>query len=280
MVAFLKMHGAGNDFAVFDGRKVPLAFDARTAAAIADRRRGIGCDQVIVIEPADGAEAFMRIYNADGGEVESCGNAARCIARLLFDEKSARHARIETRGGMLACSDVGDGRVSVDMGVPNFDWREIPMAQAVDTESFALEVAGFDEPALAKVMAVSMGNPHCVLFVTDAIRAPVAELGPAIEHHPWFPARTNVEFAQVKSARVLQLRVWERGTGETLACGTGACAAVVAAAARGLTERRVDVALKGGTLTVEWRDDDHVLMTGPSVLAYRGDVDLDALVRA
>lgn len=279
MTTFLKMHGLGNDFAVFDARNAPLAFDAATAHAIADRRRGIGCDQVIVIEPSDKADVFMRIYNADGSEVESCGNATRCVARLLFDERNTGRVRIDTRGGLLECSDAGGGRVTVDMGAPIFDWREIPMAQAVDTGSFALSVDGSHEPALAEASALSMGNPHCVLFVGDTANAPVTTLGPALEHHAWFPARTNVEFAEVQSPRTIKLRVWERGTGETLACGTGACAAAVAAMARGLTERNVDVALAGGTLTIEWRDDDHVLMTGPSSLAYHGDVDIAALVR-
>jgi len=278
MVAFLKMHGLGNDFAVFDARKVALAFDAATARTIADRRLGIGCDQVIVIEKSAKADAFMHIFNADGGEVESCGNAARCIAQLLFDEKKIKRVRIDTKGGMLECSDAGGGRVTVDMGEAKFDWREIPMAQAVDTASFAIDVPGFDEPALAEASAVSMGNPHCVLFVKDAATALVEELGRAIEHHPWFSARTNVEFAEVRNARALRLRVWERGTGETLACGTGACAAAVAAAARGLTERNVDVALPGGTLNIEWREDGHVLMTGPSALSYRGEVDLSSPV--
>jgi diaminopimelate epimerase len=277
MTAFLKMHGLGNDFAVFDARTEPLVFDARTAATIADRRRGIGCDQVIVMETCGNADAFMRIYNADGSEVESCGNATRCIARLLFDEKRTSRVRIDTRGGLLDCTDAGGGRVTVDMGEPNFDWREIPMAQAVDTASFALDMKQYDEPCLAEVAALSMGNPHCVLFVRETEGAPVAELGREIEHHPWFPARTNVEFVRVDGPRALTVRVWERGTGETLACGTGACAAAVAAAARGLTERTVDVMLPGGTLTIEWRDDNHVLMTGPSALAYRGETDLEAL---
>jgi diaminopimelate epimerase len=219
----------------------------------------------------------MRIYNADGSEVESCGNATRCVARLLFDERKTARVSIDTRGGFLECSDAGGGRVTVDMGEPHFDWREIPMAQAVDTSSFALDVDGFRGSGLAEAAAVSMGNPHCVLFVADTSAAPVERLGAAVEHHPWFPARTNVEFVHVVNARALDVRVWERGTGETLACGTGACAAAVAAAARGLTGRKVDVALKGGTLTIEWRDDNHVLMTGPAVLAYRGEVDLEAL---
>jgi diaminopimelate epimerase len=279
MTAFLKMHGAGNDFAVFDARKSALALDARMAAAIADRRRGVGCDQVIVIENSDGADAFMRIYNADGGEVDACGNATRCVAQLLFGEKRIGRVRIGTNGGVLDCSDAGGGRVTVDMGEPKFDWREIPMAQAVDTGSFALDMARYDEPALTEVAALSMGNPHCVLFVRETDGAPVAELGREIELHPWFPARTNVEFVRIDSPGAMTVRVWERGTGETLACGTGACAAAVAAAARGLTKRKVDVVLRGGTLSIEWRDDNHVLMTGPATLAYRGEVELAALVR-
>ncbi len=279
MTAFLKMNGLGNDFAVFDAQNAPLVLDAARAQAIADRRRGIGCDQVIVIEPSDNADVFMRIYNADGSEVESCGNATRCVARLLFDERKVSRVNIDTRGGLLDCSDAGGGRVTVDMGTPTFDWREIPMAQAVETGSFALAVDGFGEPALAEVSALSVGNPHCVLFVADTDNAPVETLGPAVEHHAWFPARTNVEFAEVEGPRTIKLRVWERGTGETLACGTGACATAIAAMSRGLTERKVDVVLKGGTLTIEWRDDNHVLMTGPSELSYRGDVDIAALVR-
>lgn len=273
------MHGLGNDFAVFDARKSPITLDAASAHAIADRRRGIGSDQVIVIEPSVKADVFMRIYNADGSEVESCGNATRCLARLLFDERKVSRVSIDTRGGLLECSDAGGGRVTVDMGAPIFDWREIPMAQAVDTGSFALTVEGFREPALCELSALSMGNPHCVLFVGDTANAPVETLGPALEHHPWFPSRTNVEFAEVQGPRAIKLRVWERGTGETEACGTGACATAVAAAARGLTERTVDVTLPGGVLTIEWRDDDHVLMTGPSALSYRGDTDIAALVR-
>jgi diaminopimelate epimerase len=212
--------------------------------------------------------------------VESCGNATRCVAWLLFAEKNTSRVRIDTRGGLLECADAGAGRVTVDMGAPRFDWREVPMSQAVDTSNFILDIAGFDEPALSAASALSMGNPHCVLFVADAEQAPVEALGRTIEHHAWFPARTNVEFVQIRDTRSVTARVWERGTGETLACGTGACAAAVAAALRGLTGRVVDVTLPGGVLTLEWRDDDHVLMTGPTALAYRGEVDLAALVRA
>lgn len=277
MTAFLKMHGLGNDFVVFDGRKAALRFGPVLARAIADRREGIGCDQVIVIERAqNGADAAMRILNADGSEVESCGNAARCVARLLMEEKDASTARIETLGGPLVCSDAGGGNVSVDLGAPRFGWQDIPLAHAVDTNGFPLIVDGHAFQA----SAVSVGNPHCVLFVDDAEAADVATLGPMIEHHPLFPARTNVEFVQVLSPTRLRMRVWERGVGITRACGTGACAAVVAAHRRGLAGRETDIVLDGGTLAIEWREsDDHIVMTGPSSLSFAGDIDLGALER-
>ena len=277
MTAFLKMHGLGNDFVVFDGRKGALMLEPRLARAVADRRLGIGCDQVIVIEPSkNGAEAAMRILNADGGEVESCGNAARCVARLLMEEKDVGSIRIDTRGGPLLCTDAGQGAVTVDIGTPHLDWQEIPLAKALDTNGFALEAGGRSFPA----SAVSVGNPHCVLFVEDAERAPVAELGPQLETHALFPARTNVEFVQVLSPSRLRMRVWERGVGITRACGTGACATAVAAARRGLASRKVEVVLDGGTLAIEWRErDGHILMTGPSSLSFAGDIDLVALER-
>lgn len=271
MTAFLKMHGLGNDFAVFDARNGPVALDAATARAIADRRRGIGCDQVIVIAPAArGADAAMRIYNADGGEVESCGNAARCVAQLLMAEKGTETVRLETAGGPLLCSRHND-LITVDMGAPRFDWKDIPMSGPTDTSKFNFAVDGVQVEA----SAVSVGNPHCVIFVGDANSAPVAEVGPQIERHLLFPERTNVEFATVQSQERIRMRVWERGAGITQACGTGACATAVAAARRGLTGRKVDVALDGGVLTIEWRESDgHVLMTGPATLAFRGEIEL------
>ena len=279
MTSFLKMHGLGNDFAIFDARAFPVALDPARARAIADRRTGIGCDQVIVMEPSKGANAFMRIFNADGGEVESCGNAARCVAYLLMAEAGIDQVKIDTTGGPLLCRTADESRVTIDMGAPRLDWREIPMAQAVDTASFALDVPGFNERALSNAAAVSVGNPHCVLFVEDAERAPVSTLGPAVERHPWFPLRTNVEFVERRSARELRMRVWERGAGITRACGTGACAAAVAASVRGLSERKVTVMLDGGELDIDWRDnDDHVLMTGPVGFSFGGEVDINALV--
>lgn len=271
MTAFLKMHGLGNDFAVFDARKQALAFDAATARAIADRRHGVGCDQVIVIAPAaNGADAAMRIYNSDGGEVESCGNAARCVAQLLMAEKGADSIRLETVGGPLVCSE-SDGLVTVDMGAPRFDWKDVPLSSAVDTNKFSFSVDGVSLEA----SAVSVGNPHCVIFVGDAENAPVSDVGPLIEHHSLFPERVNVEFATVQSRGRIRMRVWERGAGITQACGTGACATAVAAARRGVADRKVDVVLDGGKLIIEWRESDgHILMTGPATLAYRGEIDL------
>jgi diaminopimelate epimerase len=277
MTAFLKMHGLGNDFVVFDGRKGAILLEPKLARAVADRRFGIGCDQVIVIEPSkNGAEAAMRILNADGGEVEACGNAARCVARLLMEENDVGSIRIDTLGGPLLCTDAGQGAVTIDLGAPHLDWQDIPLAKALDTNGFGLEAGG--RSFLAS--AVSVGNPHCVIFVDDAERAAVDELGPLIETHPLFPARTNVEFVRVMSPSRLRMRVWERGVGVTRACGTGACATAVAAARRGLSSRKVDVVLDGGVLAIEWRErDGHVLMTGPSALSFAGEVDLVALER-
>ncbi len=279
MTSFLKMHGLGNDFAIFDGRVFPVPLMPAMARAIADRKRGIGCDQVIVMEKGrNGAAAFMRIFNCDGSEVESCGNAARCVAWLLMAEHETGRLEIATAGGLLSCSRTDNGDVTVDMGVPKLDWREIPMAQAVDTANFAIPVSGFGQDYLNTAAAVSMGNPHCVLFVDDPDSAPVAELGAAIEHHPWFPYRTNVEFAGVRGQDRLRMRVWERGAGITQACGSGACAAAVAASLRGMLPRKVTVTLDGGDLEIEWRETDgHVLMTGPTRFSFAGEADLQAL---
>jgi diaminopimelate epimerase len=274
MTPFLKMHGLGNDFAVFDARKQALALDAGPARAIADRRRGVGCDQIIVIERADDADAFMRIRNADGAEVETCGNAARCVARLLMDETGRDSVRLTTLAGPLVCSDAGGGLVTVDMGIPNFAWDQVPVAQPTDTNRFTLDIDGTPVTAAA----VSIGNPHCVVFVDDAESEPLAVLGPRIETHPMFPRRTNVEFVSVRDRGHLRMRVWERGAGITQACGSGACAVVAAAHRRGMIDRKAEVQLDGGILAIELREsDEHVLMTGSAALAYRGEIDLGAL---
>jgi len=278
MTAFRKMHGLGNDFVVFDARNKDFALDRAGARALAGRREGIGCDQVIVIAPATGGiDAFMRIYNADGGEVESCGNAARCVARLLMEEGDKTVVRLDSTGGLLDCTDAGGGNVTVDIGEPHLGWREIPLAHEADTKSFVLTVDG----AALTASAVSVGNPHCILFVEDAEHADVERLGSMIERHPMFPSRTNVEFVSPISRTRLRMRVWERGVGITRACGTGACATVVAAVRCGLAERKVDIVLDGGTLALDWRESDgHVLMTGPVALAFTGEIDMAALGRA
>jgi len=276
MVPFLKMHGLGNDFAVFDARSRPFPLSSAMAAAIADRKLGVGCDQVIVIEAsANGADAAMRVVNADGGEVESCGNAARCVARLLMDESGRRSVSLETDGGALTCTD-NAGLVTVDMGAPRFGWRDIPLSEERDTNCFAIEAIEMDFEPLRQAAAVNVGNPHCVLFVPDAEKAPVDAIGPMIEAHPLFPSRTNVEFVQVLSSDQLRMRVWERGAGMTRACGTGACAAMVAAHRRGSCGESVQVLLDGGSLSITWAGGNaHVLMTGPTALIYRGEIDLD-----
>jgi diaminopimelate epimerase len=274
MTAFLKMHGLGNDFAVFDARAMPLEFGIEAARAIADRRFGVGCDQLIVIEKsANGFDAFMRIRNADGGEVEACGNAARCVARFLMEERGTDRVRIDTVGGPLVCVDAGAGSVTVDMGAPKFDWKEIPLSEPRDTDPFILDV----DTKSYEVSALSTGNPHCVLFVHDAETVPVATLGPKIENHKLFPARTNVEFVSVVEPDRLRMRVWERGAGITSACGTGACATAVAAHRRGFAGRKVEIVLDGGPLAIEWRaGDGHMLLTGPTTLSFRGEIDLAA----
>jgi diaminopimelate epimerase len=274
---FVKMHGLGNDFVVIDAMKDAMSLAPASVRALADRHTGIGCDQLILVEPScqAGSAAFMRIYNADGGEVAACGNATRCVARLLFDRDGGWQTVIETAAGKLAAwredglatpfGDADSLDVSVDMGPALLDWSQIPLAVACDTAHLPLA-----HGALADPVGVSMGNPHAVFFVDDVERVPIAELGPALEHDPLFPERANIGIAEVRDRNALRLRVWERGAGLTLACGTGACAAAVAANRRGLTGREVDVEVDGGTLHVNWRDDGHVVMTGPTAVAFRG----------
>lgn len=273
---FRKMHGLGNDFVVFDARDRAIPMNGAQARAIADRHFGVGCDTLVLITPGNSqVDATLRFFNADGGEVESCGNATRCVARLLMDERGHSRVKLLSRGGLLEASDAGQGLVMVDVGSPKLEWNEIPLAEAVDTLKFALLLEGTQVPAAA----VLMGNPHCILFVENAEGAPVTTLGPRIERHPLFPNRINVEFAQVIDRSHIRMRVWERGVGVTLACGTGACATLVAAARRGLTERKAEVQLDGGPLMIEWREDDHVLMTGPAVTSFIGEIDLDRYAR-
>jgi len=274
-VPFIKMHGLGNDFVVLDARATPLAFDAAATRAIADRHTGIGCDQLIILEPPRDprAQLFMAIRNADGGAVEACGNATRCIADLVMRERNSDTATIETGAGLIAARAAGPRRVSVDMGPPAFDWRAIPLARECDTAHVPLARGPLSDP-----VATSMGNPHVTFFVPDVAAIDLATLGPILEHDALFPARANIGVAQILSPARIRLRVWERGAGLTPACGTGACAALVAAARRGLTGRQVEVVADGGALDIAWRDDDHVIMTGPVAVSFTGTLD-DSLLR-
>ncbi|HEX5327431.1 MAG TPA: diaminopimelate epimerase [Acetobacteraceae bacterium] len=271
-VPFAKMHGCGNDFVVLDERTTSLGLTPARAAALADRRTGIGCDQLISIEPApDGsdADAFMRIRNSDGTEAGACGNATRCIAALLAEETGRRRLAIRTAAGNLPATVAEDGRVAVDMGAVRLDWRDIPLARPTDTLHLGLAAGPLVDPA-----AASMGNPHATFFVGDVAAIPINRLGPTLEHDPLFPERANIGVAEVLAADRIRLRVWERGAGLTRACGSGACAAVVNAHRRGLTGRCATVIVDGGELAIEWLDSGHVLMTGPVATAFTGMVDL------
>ena len=272
---FLKMNGLGNDFVVVEtpanspfGAFAPGPEDVR---AIADRESGIGFDQLVAIAPSDRADARVRFWNADGGEIDACGNGIRCAAWLVMQASGRDEALLETGAGLLAARRAGGDAVTVDMGAPGLAWTDIPLAEEMDTRGIELQVGPIDDPVLHTPGCVSMGNPHVVFFVPDVAAAPVTFVGPMIENHPLFPERTNVGFAQIKARDRIGLRVWERGVGETRACGTGACAALVAASRRNLTDRAATVELPGGALRIEWRDSDgHVLMTGPTAVEFAG----------
>jgi len=270
---FIKMHGLGNDFIIFDARQQKLELTPERIRALSDRKTGIGCDQLIVMfaPQAPETDVFLKIYNADGGEVGACGNASRCIGKLLIEETGKVEVILETIADKLRARRGGSGlKVTVDMGEAQLDWKKIPLSSEQNTEKLPLELEGLKEP-----VAVSMGNPHAVFFVADAEKVPLEILGPQIEHHPLFPERTNVEVAQVLSSDKIRMRVWERGAGITQACGTGACATAVAAVRRGLAGRKVTIILDGGELDIEWRESDgHVLMTGDAVEVYRGEIEL------
>ena len=262
-ISFVKMHGLGNDFVVLDGRAQALPeMTGALAAALADRKTGIGCDQLIVIEPSIAADFRMRIFNADGGKVEACGNATRAVG-LLHGEP----ATIETLGGLLRSQPADDG-ISVDMGESRFDWDRIPLAYAMDTLTMPVGWEDLESP-----VAVNVGNPHVIFFTPDCRAVDLARLGPLIENDPLFPARVNVNVATVESRSRIRLRVWERGVGETRACGTGACATAIAAMRRGLVDREAVVALEGGNLTIGWGADNRITMTGPAVESFRGIFD-------
>ncbi len=276
---FLKMHGLGNDFVVLDARGGSLELTPARRRAIADRRRGVGCDQLIVLEPPTDrdADVFMRIYNPDGGEAGACGNATRCVASMLMDERKTDHVTVQTISGLLESQKTGQGVnglpvIAVDMGPALLDWREIPVATACDTNHMPVGLGPLQDP-----VGTNMGNPHATFFVDDLAAIPLEELGPKLEHDRFFPERANIGVAQKVGDGKLRLRVWERGTGLTLACGSGACAALVAASRRGLVDRKAEVVVDGGTLTVEWLRDGHVLMTGDIAFAFKGELDSSLL---
>jgi len=262
---FHKMHGLGNDFVIFDAREKPVEMNEARARAVADRKTGVGCDQLIVLEPSRAADVRMRIYNSDGSEVGACGNVTRCVALLLGGDSS-----IETNAGILKGSATGP-EPEVDMGMPHFGWEEIPLAYAMDTDSMPVGWTPLEAPS-----AVNVGNPHVIFFVEDVDAVDLARLGPQIEHDPLFPERVNVNVASIADGAI-RLRVWERGAGLTRACGTGACATAVTAIRRKLVESPVDVHLPGGTLRIAWEPGGSIRMRGPAVPVFTGEIDLEAL---
>jgi len=273
MIDFVKMNGLGNDFVVIDARRAPLELTPDETRAIADRRYGVGCDQLIVLAPSSRADAFMRIYNPDSSEVAACGNATRCIAQRLMDESGSDSARIETRAGLLVGTRAG-GRVMVDMGPARLAAAQIPLAPGIaDTARVPLDVSALNAGLPDHFSAVSMGNPHAIFFVDDVDAHQLERIGPVLETHPIFPERANISLVALAGKDHLIQRVWERGAGLTLACGSGACAAGVAAARAGLTGRRVRVTLPGGDLDIAWLDNGHVQMSGGVATAFSGRLD-------
>jgi diaminopimelate epimerase len=270
---YIKMNGIGNAFVVLDARRDPFVLTPDQAKKIANPETGVKCDQILILENSDKCDVFMRIWNSDGETVAACGNGTRAVGWLIANEKKSHEVSIETEAGQLFAKLIGPMRVSVDMGKPGLDWTQIPLSERMDTIRMELQVGPIDRPILWGPGAVSMGNPHCVFFVDDAETAPVVQVGSMIEHHPLFPERANIGFAQVINRSHIRLKVWERGAGLTLACGTGACAAMVAASRRKLVGRQATVILDGGELEIEWRlEDDHVIMSG--VVEFEGSGEL------
>ena len=263
---FRKMHGLGNDFVVLDARARPHGLDPAAIAAIGDRHRGVGFDQMITLEPAADADVFLRFHNSDGSEAGACGNGTRCAADLVLREAGRPAIAIRTVSGLLAAERLADGTVRVDMGPPRLEWDAVPLARAMDT--LHVPLGGFD------AACCSMGNPHATIFVDDLDALDIPRIGPALEHDPLLPRRGNIGFAQVLSPARIRLTVWERGAGLTLACGSGACAAIVNAVRRGLAARAATIAMPGGDLVLEWRADGHVLMAGPVATAFTGELPL------
>jgi len=270
------MHGLGNDFVVIDGRDRQIALSEQQKRLIANRRLGVGCDQLIVLEPPKDrlADVFMRIHNPDGGEAEACGNASRCVAAQLMHERGSQHLVIETVVGLLDAEKIDGDKIAIDMGLVRLDWRDIPLAEPIDTLHLPIEEGPLRDP-----VGVNVGNPHMVFFVPDADAIDLKRVGPILERHSLYPEKANVEIAEIIDRGHIRMRVWERSAGITLACGSGACATLVAASRRNLTGRSAQVHLDGGTLRVDWLADDHVRMTGGWSLSFRGEIDLEMLER-
>jgi len=278
MLRFTKMHGLGNDFVMIDAVNQSVELTPEQARRLADRRFGVGCDQVLLVEKAThaGTDFRYRIFNADGDEVEQCGNGARCFARFVHDQglTAKKEFAVETLAGVIHLKTEQDGTVTVNMGVPRFEPREVPFEAGARQPVYDLDVDGTAVP----VTVLSMGNPHAVQVVADVERAPVTIQGPKIEHHPRFQKRVNAGYMQVLDRSHIHVRVWERGAGETLACGTGACAAVVAGRLRGLLDENVAVRVRGGTLQIRWAGEGKpVMMTGPAITVFEGEIDLERI---
>lgn len=271
---FLKMHGTGNDFVVLDARARAVALTSEDVKRLADRHFGIGCDQLLVLKASDKAEAFMQIFNADGSQISTCGNATRCVADFLMKESGRSEATLETGAGTRSGKRLANGDVEVNMGAPKFGWAEIPLAETRNTMHLGLEVGLLMDP-----VAVNMGNPHAIFFVRDLAHVKMAEWGPKLEHHPLFPERANISAVQVMEDSRIKMLVWERGTGITLACGSAACAAVVAGVRRGLIHPQCTVDLPGGTLAIDWQKTDgaasgDVRMSGPVAYVFSGEIEI------
>ena len=266
------MHALGNDFVIMDAREKAISLTNDQVQFLANRNRGIGCDQVILLQQSPKADLFMRIFNADGGEVEACGNAARCIGLLLIEKEGRQEAVIETKAGLLRCTSPGNNQITVDMGIPRLDWEGIPLAKKQDTLNLDIKVASLKNP-----VAVNMGNPHAVFLVSDCSSVDLQQLGPILETNSMFPERANISIAEIVDTENIRLRVWERGVGITLACGTAACATLVAANLRGVMGREANVLLDGGSLHICWQKDGRVMMTGPATTSFSGSLEWERM---
>ena len=271
-IPFRKMNGLGNDFVVLDARVHPIVITEISAKAISDRKTGIGCDQLIVLEKSADYDVRMRIWNAEGGEVQSCGNASRCIADLLFDETSQNTATISTKGGLLIASKAGHKMVMIDQGVPKFGWKDIPLSEPfADTRHIEMQYGPIDHPLIHSPSVVNVGNPHCIFWVEDLDVVDLGRAGPMLENHPLFPERANISFAKVVSRDHIILKVWERGAGLTKACGTAACATMAAGHRIKIIDDKCRITLPGGDLLMAVRESDgHVMMTGPVTYEFDG----------